>query len=1107
MKRWISGLFGVRRPGLDMRRWLVSLVAVLAVQATGLANAPVALAASSGTCITSDTLGCVTLVVNISPVPTTPAVIHLKRLGTSGTDDSFDLTPAGNGTYTSGGPIWDTEITGTTCSSNPTPLNAYFDITVTGSATGSLKNVNMCYNSTQPPSVKTINGVKTIPIPVVPLTGGPGTGPGGVKGQVSIEDQTGAIHPCPAGDLVTFTGPTDKVVQFGSGGNYDSTAVLAAGTYSINVRCIYGNNPYSHTFNGVVVTAGKYTVVPPYTIVSDLAPPPDVQTDPPPKCDAGGWTTVICGGIRTAITMIDWVRDTVIVPFLQEKPYDQDAPDIQPVYKAWQNMRNVASLLFLLLFFLVIFGTAIGWDNYTVKKALPRLVAAALLVPFSWYICAGLIDVGNILGQGMFALLSSVIPTPSIDFTNPLDKLFLGGILVAGTVAFFGAVATMAWAVFISFAVALAVTFLTLVLRKLLISLLVILSPFAFLAFILPNTEKWFSQWRENLFKLVMMYPLIMVLFELGRFFAWAAGNSPVNVAEKTVTPFIQIIAYVVPLFMIPWTFSWAGKALGAGRKGVQRAGGAIDKRWGKGSKWAKDRDHVRQTKFAARALESKRPGENRLGGAVARGWAAKRSGLGGFTFGATMGTRKDGTSRRPLAAIGIGAKRSQLQAMQKSAHDHIEEHAESEATDRMRERMPQSTHERVHNISEGEYSRLLDARIAEESRALKINGVEVNNVALTSSSGDPAAAVDAAREVFNNTGDETQLIAALKASNGGIDQLEGLLREETTRGEHANKAVVGAVLKRLSSSQSGIDRAQELAQGQIKEVRDESGRLVRYEGGNGKDWRGTASVLGGDDKHTVSNQWIDIWNRSMSEGAAIDIKKSIAAAATDLSASDLTGNSGAQTKRLLAYIDRQRRSGNHAVADKAQGDLNAAAGQILGSAPLRARILQNTQVALAEASTLDAPIIEPAIGRAFAARTAPQLATPAVPEKVTAELLGATGNDLHYVSRVRHDIETEMETSGGQSDTLDRLRGHLLNNEHITPADLPALSLPAPAPLAAGEVALDPAVSAYLLAQPELARNADALARIERGYATDDQYRKRVQDAVLHQMPVRPPT
>jgi hypothetical protein len=44
-------------------------------------------------------------------------------------------------------------------------------------------------------------------------------------------------------------------------------------------------------------------------------------------------------------------------------------------------------------------------------------------------------------------------------------------------------------------------------------------------------------------------------------------------------------------------------------------------------------------------------------------------------------------------------------------------------------------------------------------------------------------------------------------------------------------------------------------------------------------------------------------------------------------------------------------------------------------------------------------------------------------------------------------------------------------------------------------------------LAQPELARNADALARIERGYATDDQYRKRVQDAVLHQMPVRPPT
>src|SRR6266404_1674952 len=98
--------------------------------------------------------------------------------------------------------------------------------------------------------------------------------------------------------------------------------------------------------------------------------------DAAPVCDAGpAFTWIICGAIKTVVWVIDWIRDNIIVPFLHEPPLDKNDPNITPVYNIWAGFRNVASIFFILIFFLVIFGTAIGWDNYTVKKILPRLVA------------------------------------------------------------------------------------------------------------------------------------------------------------------------------------------------------------------------------------------------------------------------------------------------------------------------------------------------------------------------------------------------------------------------------------------------------------------------------------------------------------------------------------------------------------------------------------------------------------------------------------------------------------------------------------------------------------------------------------------------------------
>src|SRR5262249_7018317 len=152
-----------------------------------------------------------------------------------------------------------------------------------------------------------------------------------------------------------------------------------------------------------------------------------------------------------------------------EQPLDRNyvAPDgskpIEPVYQIWSAFRNVATVFFILIFFLTVFGTAIGWDNYTIKKVLPRLIAGAILVPFSLYICVILVDIGNVVGQGLVALTGQAIPPANINFRSNISVLFLGTGATLGIIAAAGGIVTIGAGVLISILLALLGVFFTLV--------------------------------------------------------------------------------------------------------------------------------------------------------------------------------------------------------------------------------------------------------------------------------------------------------------------------------------------------------------------------------------------------------------------------------------------------------------------------------------------------------------------------------------------------------------------------------------------------------------------------------------------------------------------
>lgn len=249
------------------------------------------------------------------------------------------------------------------------------------------------------------------------------------------------------------------------------------------------------------------------------------------------------------------------------------------------------------------------FDAYTVKKVLPRLAIAVILIQLSWFITTGAIFITNQIAFGIEGLMYGAFGG-SANFG--LDSLLAGSSSSSATtlgttllfsvvgVAFGGGV--LAIAAFI--VIAVVVAFLSLAVRRALLILLVLLSPIALVAWILPNTERFWKMWWDNFTKLLLMFPLIMSMIAAGRIFAFIAGHDPNGDIVKTT---IVLAGFFVPLLMIPKTFTLAGSAFAA-------MGGAIAQRGAGAQNWAQGMGKNRQKKKWANR------GQQALGGKAFKG-------------------------------------------------------------------------------------------------------------------------------------------------------------------------------------------------------------------------------------------------------------------------------------------------------------------------------------------------------------------------------------------------------------------------------------------------------------------------------------------------------
>ena len=288
------------------------------------------------------------------------------------------------------------------------------------------------------------------------------------------------------------------------------------------------------------------------------------------SCSIDGMGWLIC----PLMTFMGGIADasySVISQFLNIRPaiFDEGS-DAVGAKQAWSFFRDIANVIFVLLFLWVIFSqvSSVGISNYGIKKILPKLIVGAILVNLSFYICQLAVDLSNILGFTLKEALEGAVSGVGGSSSNSAIASGLGA-AVAGILVLTGTVLFAALAVSIptllSLMLVLLVVLVILIVRQAAIVLLISIAPLAFAAWLLPNTESLFKKWVSMFRGLLMVFPIISLLYGAGKLagaILMTTATSDPNDTAITMQ-FAGLAASILPLGATPFVLQSSLNSLG----------------------------------------------------------------------------------------------------------------------------------------------------------------------------------------------------------------------------------------------------------------------------------------------------------------------------------------------------------------------------------------------------------------------------------------------------------------------------------------------------------------------------------------------------------------
>lgn len=365
-----------------------------------------------------------------------------------------------------------------------------------------------------------------------------------------------------------------------------------------------------------------------------------------PACETSGFNLswIMCPIITGFAETSDTIFNQMVQPLLVSRDLGYTDPnrgavssnaadeDQKNLFQIWSTFRILANILLVVALLIIVIGQSIGGgmiDAYTVKKTLPRLVLAAVLVNISIYLVVIALDVTNIVGSGINSLL--LAPLRGTD--QAIVRLSVGGqgmitltaglgllgvIVAAGSM---GGLLVLFLLVALILVLAVLAVLMTLVVRQGIIIFLVLTSPVAFVLYALPNTEQYFKKWWSLLFKTLLVYPIVMIILSMSYMMSiLLSGTFPQGV--QWVADVVSILLMIIPLFLIPFAFKFAGGMTGTLFNALSNnplsklAKQGVAKQAAKGAKMSAMKAKTGHFAKGSRFI----PGSNRIAGMINRG-------------------------------------------------------------------------------------------------------------------------------------------------------------------------------------------------------------------------------------------------------------------------------------------------------------------------------------------------------------------------------------------------------------------------------------------------------------------------------------------------------
>lgn len=313
-----------------------------------------------------------------------------------------------------------------------------------------------------------------------------------------------------------------------------------------------------------------------------------------------GW--IICPTTGVIAKAIDGIYST-IEDLLIVDPLSDDSGS--PIHLVWEYFRGITNIVFIIFIMVIVYSqlTGLGINNYGIKKTLPRIIIAAILVNLSWIICSVAVDVSNIVGSSLRGVFTSIqeatisagtiSEAARVSWSELVAVLTGGGALAIGAITITSGLGNFLWAVavvLLGALISIVTGLITIALRQAVVALLIMVSPLAFVAYLLPNTEKWFTKWKDLLTRMLVFYPTFSLLFGASQLAGWAIITSATNGFGVLLGMAVQIF----PLFF-SWTLmKMSGTFLGSINRALTGLAAKPQARFNKYADAQRERDRLR---------------------------------------------------------------------------------------------------------------------------------------------------------------------------------------------------------------------------------------------------------------------------------------------------------------------------------------------------------------------------------------------------------------------------------------------------------------------------------------------------------------------------------